>query len=393
MLELTPEQEALFSLLSVDKKSIAEDIDWNKVSMEAKKQAVFLLAADSPSLPKEVMREWSKDAAKYAAGNLRSFHAVTEMDRIMRAGGYRYVILKGLAVASYYPNFYNRILGDVDFLIDQNQRQYVEAALEADGYKKSDAEHIHHVAFKKEYQDLEMHFEISGIPHGTQGEIVRQYMADVLMHTIHFEAENTVFELPLPQFHGLIMLLHMQKHMLSEGIGLRHLMDWCFFVDKTKDEVFWEKDLLPVLKKIGLFKYAQVMAKAGAIYFGTDEPDWCKDADEAICDEIMRDILTGGNFGEKNKARSDSVRMVSNPGKDGTRHCIIYQLWVSMLGGVQGYHPILKKYPVLYPVFIIEFAMKRIYRVLIGKRVPLYKSLKYVDERKSLYDKLQIFEV
>lgn len=393
MLELTPEQEALFALLRNEKKSIAGDIDWDKVRLEAVKQSVFLLASDSLSLPEKVKREWSKESAKYAAGNLRSFHAITEMDRVMREGEYRYVILKGLAAAAYYPNYYNRILGDVDFLIDQKQRHFVEAALEAEGYKKWNTEHICHVVFRKEYQDLEMHFQIAGIPHGTQGEIVRQYMRDVLIHTLPYEVKGKVFELPLPKFHGLIMLLHMQHHMLAEGIGLRHLMDWCCFVDKTKDEIFWEKDLLPVLKQIGLLKYAQVMTKVGVIYLGTDEPDWCRDADESLCDEVMRDILSSGNFGMKNEARAASGMMIAYYGKDGANRSMIYNLWTTMLRGVRGYHPILKKYPVLYPVFILEFVAKRIYRVVIGERVSLYESSKYVDERKSVYDKLELFEV
>lgn len=136
-----------------------------------------------------------------------------------------------------------------------------------------------------------------------------------------------------------------------------------------------------------------VMTKVGAIYLGTDEPDWCRDADESLCDEVMRDILNAGNFGMKNEARAARGMMIVYYGKDGANLSMIYNLWTAMLRAVRGYHPILKKYPVLYPIFILEFVVKRIYRVVIGERVSLYESSKYVDERKSLYDKLEIFEV
>jgi hypothetical protein len=185
----------------------------------------------------------------------------------------------------------------------------------------------------------------------------------------------------------------MQHHMLGEGIGLRHLCDWGYFVDKTADMPFWEQDVVPFLKEIGLFTYACVMSKTASMYLGTALPDWAKDADETLAESIMEDILSGGNFGQKDSVRKASAVMVSNRGKDGTKHGKLYYLAKTLLAGVYEIHPITKKHKILVPVFFLYKAVRHIVLMLLGKRVSFSKSIPQATKRKQLYDKLHIFEV
>lgn len=402
MLKLTDEQSALFALLQKSIKKncndevLSKDLDWSAVREEALKQAVFLHVASQEEalcLSEEEKKSWENYKYRLVVSNMQSAYAIQEMNRVMRDNGFKYVILKGLAAASYYPNPQLRILGDVDFLIENHLKDEVINALETDGYDNWDTEHICHVVFKKPKQHLEMHFETVGIPDGVQGEYVREYMSEALQETVEFSLNERQISLPKSKYHGLILLLHMQHHMLSEGIGLRHLMDWCCFVDKTCDEGFWEKDLLPILKKIGLFKYARVITKTGALYFKTACPEWCIEADEILCDDVMNDILTGGNFGRKNAERSKSGMMISQHGKQGTRHGKVYNLFITLHNAVKMQHPVVKKLPFLYPLFYAFFALRRAFRVLTGKRDSLLKSVKYVNERKSVYERLEVFEI
>lgn len=389
MLKLSNEQKALLSLLGKE-EGIESDIDWEKVEMEAMQQAVYLQAAGSTRFPKAIT--WGR-TLQYAIKNAKSLYAVIELNRIMGENNFRYVILKGLSSSAYYPKYECRILGDCDFLIQPEQKEQVKEVLLSAGYEMSGEGNNHHTVFRRPNQDLEMHFEIPGIPNGWKGNCVRDYMSGVFDESLSFEIQGRNICLPLPKYHGLILLLHMQHHMLSEGIGLRHLFDWCMFVEKTFTEDFWERDLLPILKKIGLFRFAQIMTKTGNLYLGTICPEWCQIDEEALCDCVMEDILTGGNFGRKNKARSAAGMMISRPGTEDTKRGRIYHLWKSMVGGVKGYHyHTLKKYPILYPLFMTEFVMKRIWNVCTGKKSSLFENCKYVNERKSVYDRLKIFE-
>lgn len=401
MIHFTQEQQVLFSLLrralgTEDATSDLSGVDWNAVGQEAQKQAVFLLVASAASglpLPDDTKRLWTTHAYICTASNLHTLYSISQMDRVMRGGNFSYVLLKGLSAASYYPDYLLRALGDVDFLIAPAQQTDVEQALEADGYQNWNKKHICHVVFTKPRQQLEMHFEISGIPYGVPGERVRAYMNDVLRETILFSTEDGTYPLPLPRYHGLILLLHMQHHMLAEGIGLRHLMDWCCFVEKTAHQSFWQESLLPILKDIGLLKYAQVMTRTGALYFRTVCPDWCADAEENLCDAVMTDILAGGNFGRKNAVRAASGMMISEHGKEGTKHGKLYNLYATMHTAVKTQYPAAKRFPVLYPIYESCFAVRWVYRVLSGQRIPLLRRIHYAEERKNVYDRLEVFKI
>ena len=401
MLKLSSEHQALFGLIKTalgrqDETEYDNNINWYEVRSESLKQSVFLIALDAvkkSSLSDDVKAIWTYIEQRNVLKNIRSFYAISETDRFMRKNNFRYVILKGIAAAYYYPNYFLRMLGDVDFLIDSKYRGEVEKTLKSAGYRNLNIDNTCHSVFKKPGQNLEMHFDIPGIPYGIPGDYVREYISGVLDECIHFEVDGSVIEIPQPKYHALIILLHMEKHMLSEGIGLRHLMDFACFIDKTAGDRFWENNLLPILKRIGLYKYAQVMAKTGAMYFGTTCPDWAICADEELCDDIMQDILTGGNFGRKNSARSDSGIIISQGGKNGTKRSTICNLCHAFRSVVRVHFPIVKKNPLLYPIFDIATVFRWIWLVLTGKRHSLFVRFKYAGKRKSVYERLEIFEI
>ena len=84
----------------------------------------------------------------------------------------------------------------------------------------------------------------------------------------------------------------MLHHMSSEGLGLRHLCDWGAFVNKTSQLDFWANDFIPFLNKLGLTKYASIMASVCHKYMGIDMPACLPVADDAICEDIINDIFS-----------------------------------------------------------------------------------------------------
>lgn len=95
------------------------------------------------------------------------------------------------------------------------------------------------------------------------------------------------------------MLLHVASHMMSEGIGMRHLCDWAVFADTLGNEkfvtLFEEK-----LKRFGLWKFAQILTLVSERYLGLVHKEWAQNPDvtEEQLEALMEDILNGGNFGK-----------------------------------------------------------------------------------------------
>lgn len=395
----TLEQKVLIKLLAGEicgeTKLCEEELktaDWAEVLKEAKAQAVPLMAAEAAVKYREYISNysnWENIAAAVYATNVRTAYNEQYLSRIMEDRPF--LILKGMAAASYYPKPQERSLGDIDFLIDPSQREEIENLLSKDGYEKSKKEHGHHVAFKKGDAYLEMHFAISGIPHGKPGKIVKEFITDAVKHPVTAQFDGLSFPAPEDIYHGLIILLHMQRHMLGEGLGLRHICDWACYLQKTQDKLFWPQ-LLKLFEKIGVMTYAQVVSKIAAIYFNIDCPKWAKTADEDLCRDVMDDVLTGGNFGRKDMIRARSCMMISDNRNSGTKHGKLYNLFWTLHHVTTANYPVVKKCPLLYPVIYCYRALLYLLRSAKGKRESLIKLVPEANKRKSIYDKLHLFE-
>lgn len=404
MYEITKEASVLLHLLRRNFRpdteplpnSVLETVDWQAVMQESAHQAVLISAFDAVAvykkyIPAEVYQHWFQRVSGGLMSNLRVNNAQREMVSLLEKHGYPYVILKGESAASYYPKPELRHLGDVDFLIEASQKEEIEKIFLAAGYTSELHEHICHIVLKKPGAHLEMHFEIAGIPYGRPGELVREYMQGTLSCKKRIGSANAAFDSPEEAYHGLILLLHMQHHMVSEGLGLRHLCDWAAFVDQTWEMPFWEARLLPLLKRIGLHKYAAVMTKVCADALGTACPEWVQ-AEPELCAAVLQDILTGGNFGRKDRERRSAGMMISEHGKDGISHGSIYNLWKTLHQSTPGKFPVVQRVKVLHPVLDAYRAGVYLCRRAAGKRPSLVKMGKFAQERRTVYEQLEIFE-
>ena len=371
--------------------------DWNKLIGESLFQAVGYLTFSlcepfKDRVPSALYQKWSRAVMKILGRNRNIATAQNELVALL--GDRSYLILKGFASAAYYPVPALRDFGDVDFLVADDLQEPVQKELLAAGYRIEGEENDHHLVFKKPFCHLELHREPPGIPAGEIGEKIRAYLAPLqetaAEQTLDSEYLHLAFRAPDPARHGLILLLHMQHHMLAEGLGLRHLLDWGFFVAKTHDLPFWRAELLPLLEQIGLLTYAGVMTKTCALYFGTPEPDFCREIPPDLCAAVIEDVFQLGNFGGKDRGRSHSGELIDAAGGEGTRKKSVFGLFHKT---VMGKHPVLRRAPVLYPVFAVGEFFAYCFGVLAGKRTRPAKLLRSAKERKALYDRLQVFQI
>lgn len=227
---------ALLSLLSKDLFNMEYtpnmEIDWQQVFKESIHQAVTLHAYNV--IGRFLSENQSIVWGNYAFNSLQHNAVVhghnTYLHNLMTSNGIDYCILKGCALAYYYPDPFFRAMGDVDFLIRKEDIEQATAVLKAEGFVPWDTEHICHIVFRKENMHFEMHFEPAGMPDGKAGKLIRGYLADVFEKTELIQSESVTFLKPFDFHHGLIILMHTYHHMLSEGIGLRHLCDIAVFL-------------------------------------------------------------------------------------------------------------------------------------------------------------------
>lgn len=371
-----------------------QDQDWLEVLKEAKNQAVVQLVdsvIDKNLLTADEVHAWKQAASADIANNIRVGHNHSLLHKWM--SGIPYVILKGAASASYYPSPTHRSMGDVDFLVKEEDLARAGKVLEENGLKPWDKEHISHIVYRGPRMHYEMHFNIAGTPNGEVGDLVREYTKDIFEKAQKKTVVNGVAMLPSPFHHGLILLLHTCHHMTGEGVGLRHLCDWAVFENSFSENDFCEL-FEAKLKKLGLWKFAQILTRVSIKYLGADEKLWAI-AEEDVVDALMEDILTGGNFGKKDSDRALQTMLISDRGKDGVgKTSMVSEFFKSGNGIVYHNWPESKKNKLLLPFGWVYFGTRRIFREMTGKRkkTDVRKLVGGAAERRSLYEQLHLYE-
>lgn len=382
---------ALFSAPIVD----FVDNGWNTISKEAERQAVFPFLSTSELIPMEYRKALKKNASVLIANNMRVDYNHAELHELLTSNNLSYVVLKGCASASYYPEPTLRMMGDVDFLVSPNNVERAGEVLKLEGFSPWGVNHICHIVYTREDAHLEMHFEPAGVPEGKAGEIVRELLADVFEESRMTEV--TGFEMCLPSHfhHGLILLLHTMHHLTSEGIGLRHLLDWAVFVNSFSDEEFREM-FEEKLARSGLWRTAQLLTLVSMKYLGITPKPCAGKADDELLENIMSDILSGGNFGVKDKERGRAGMIISNRGKGGIgKKNYLFQFFDTLNHIIYTNWPITQKVKVLLPCGWLFWGIRYQLRVLTGKRkqLKLNRMVFDADQRGAIYKEFHLYEV
>ena len=139
---MTKEQELLIKLLAHnitgEKVECNNEIDWMALIKESIAQTVSIVAFDSATdlkdkIPKDIYTSWFNHTYGSIVVNSYVENSQKELTKILSKGNYPYLILKGLSSASYYENPQLRVLGDVDFLIENQKKDEIKEILKENG--------------------------------------------------------------------------------------------------------------------------------------------------------------------------------------------------------------------------------------------------------------------
>lgn len=219
-------------------------------------------------------------------------------------------LLKGEVLAELYSDPSLRISSDTDVLIDINKvsEQQVCKAMEDAG-------------FESKYRPGTSHHAMCTHPVGGLVEF-HLSLYDELFEDVWFN-NMTVNEEPFRDFvttgghayktlgitdGAIFVSMHLIKHFLSEGVGVRQLMDTLMYFKSYKNEINWQRynDLMHELK---FEKFISLCCHMGEKYLMFDEGefDFLKIAkfDESAAEKLFEDMEAGGKFGHDEQWRKD----------------------------------------------------------------------------------------
>lgn len=398
MEEIGNEQRTLLALLGHNlfgaPFEAAPDTDWEALAKEAKAQAVFSIAFHRyQELPidDELGKKIQSTLLRYMLVSSACFRNHTYLHNLMTQHKISYCAIKGAASAAYYPDPILRSMGDVDFYVHPADIQRALAIFEAEGFTADDKNHPSHISMIGQRKHIEMHFKPVGYREGPVGLQLEEYWKDILEKSVLNETELATYRGPSVFHHGFILLTHLQHHLFQEGIGLRHFCDWALFANSFSDAEFTA--LFEVrLKQIGLYKLAQILSLGAVKHMGMEHRPWMGDEYDTA-DELLQDILQGGNFGRKDRKRSYESMFISDRSAGNFGNSRLKQLFKSLNKVVDYHWSAAKKCSILYPIGWVFFSVRYLVRVLLGKRqLNLVDNYKKSGQRNKKYAKVKVFE-
>lgn len=293
-----------------------DDIDMSKLYKEASQQSVLGLIA--PLIPTEYSNDnWRKAQLNQESSYIKYCYAQDELKQTLDEAHIPFVILKGNSAAISYKKPMHRAMGDIDFLVPQEQFDEARAALLEAGYKEGH-ESGRHLAFDNGKTHLEFHHRFSH-------EIdIEDYLIEGLKNPEINEIDGHVFPM-LPRLaNGLVLLDHMRNH-LKSALGLRQMIDWMMYVNCNLDDDFWANEFGPVARAKGMATLAITATRMCQIYLGLPNTiTWCNNADEDTCREFIEVLLITGNFGRKNGLGSSVETVTTSIKRMGLFHWLQY---------------------------------------------------------------------
>lgn len=315
------------------------------------------------ALPEEDKEKWNNyrltELQRTIVVNNERNHILSQFDE----QNIKYIFLKGLVLRELYPQTAMRQMSDNDIMFDASRREDVKKIMLANGYYLSSQTDKSDDYYKEPYTMLELHRELFNHEY-----MKETYTADLIWQNAEKADGMNCRYIMSNEDNYAFTLLHMFKHYIMEGCGVRFLCDMYLLNQHSQNLDFVYIDSL--LQKI------QDNPKAALI---EDLPDlpipkfknmvndlvnavFCGSEITAEAQALLNDMLSGGVYGS-GKTLQDKID------EQGGRFRYVLSRTFPAKENIFENYPLSKKYKWLLPFFYIKRIFDKLkYRKSFVKR-------------------------
>ena len=215
-----------------------KEVDWKELYAIAKKQALLgVLFYGIRRLPKELapeqklLMQWMVMAEMIRKQNIRLFQDSVKVCQNFENEGFANCILKGQGNALLYPDPYMRTPGDIDIYLTGGRKrvmQYINKVC------PNQVMRYHHVDIPVMKTAIEVHFTPSYMFFPVHNRRMQKWFKEVMgeqcNHRVSLPDGYGEIHVPQVSFNVIYILSHLYRHIFTEGIGLRQLLDYYFVI-------------------------------------------------------------------------------------------------------------------------------------------------------------------
>ena len=220
--------------------SSLKEADWQELYAIAQKQALLgVLFHGIRQLPKKLapeqklLMQWMVMGEMIRKQNIRLFQDSVKVCQNFENKGFANCILKGQGNALLYPDPYMRTPGDIDIYLSGGRRKIMKYV---DQVCPNQVMRYHHVDFPVMKTAIEVHFTPSYMFCPIYNQRMQKWFEEVMgeqcNHRVSLPDGYGEIHVPQASFNVIYILSHLYRHVFTEGIGLRQLLDYYFVIEK-----------------------------------------------------------------------------------------------------------------------------------------------------------------
>lgn len=244
--------------------------------------------------------QWLGMAAKIQQWNQVVDEQCVALQKRLSADGFRSCVLKGQGVGQQYDEHLRglRQSGDIDVWLDGSHESIMEYVNRVSPTNEVRWLHTQMKVFQD--TDVEVHFRPSYLECPWQDRALQKFF-DSEKEACFANGRCT------DRFNLVFILAHAFRHVFSEGVGLRQLMDY-YFVLKNSKERMSREEFTEVMKATGMYGFAKAVMWIMQEVFGLGEEYLLCETSEKDGRFLSDEVMQSGNFGhqdERVKHRAD----------------------------------------------------------------------------------------
>lgn len=311
MVSISREAEALFTLLQAGLWEQEPDNlevfplfagEWWSVFRMARMQTVTGIVyrgichlPDCLLPPDDILVRWLAEADAIERKNKKMDVVLANLYALFRRNGIQAVLQKGQGVAQFYEYPCLRICGDIDFYFPDKEEAKRADALVKGGERKPDGS----LCYLWNGIVVEHHRYLTDLNNPYMQDFIEGYAAACGYHSFRLTASEEVeIKVPAPTVNLLLLDVHLLKHALGRGIGLRQFCDMarayyrlCHVVD------FGEITRLYTMA--GIWKWSNLLHSFLSGYLALPSACLPPSGRKVSPDKLANKVLREGNFGQQ----------------------------------------------------------------------------------------------
>jgi len=294
------------------------DNEWRELYVMAEKQAVLgicfrgieRLHEKRQTPPQNVLFEWIGAVEFIKQKNALLNRRCWELQKKLEGSGIKSSILKGQGIASYYGELASlRQPGDIDIYVDCGLKGALQFAKSV-GCKdvEWDYKHLHLDLFPD--AEVEVHYRVEVLLNLRKNRRLQRWFKehqDVVQgswtsqatkSSARFKIKDGEIVTPSVEFNVFYILLHIYRHFLYEGVGLRQIVDYYMVLRKVQElKSLMVQEYVDAVGEFGMERFARGLMWVMQEVLGMPKTWVLWEADEKEGRHILEQVMAGGNFG------------------------------------------------------------------------------------------------